>query len=262
MVLAALVFFDPAWPRRRRSRFGAARRRRSARRRRAAAPGRGAGASCRGCDRGGAVSLRRAAAAAAAAHLYGGNVLWHEQGMRFSWRVMVREKNGSVDVRRARHRATGREWHVPPAAVPHAAAGARDVRPARPDPAARAPHRATTSRARPAGRRGARRRARLAERARPRRAADRSRRSIWRASATASRAKRWITRRPASPRRACAQAHRRPQGRSSGTCDSDRHATIAIWALAPLRFAAARPMAARARGGRRRVTDGGAHVER
>ena len=30
------------------------------------------------------------------AHLYGGNVLWHEQGMRFSWRVMVREKNGSV----------------------------------------------------------------------------------------------------------------------------------------------------------------------
>jgi hypothetical protein len=30
------------------------------------------------------------------AHLYGGNVHWHEQGMRLSWRVMVREKNGSV----------------------------------------------------------------------------------------------------------------------------------------------------------------------
>ncbi len=29
-------------------------------------------------------------------YLYGGNVLWHEQGMRFSWRVMLREKNGSV----------------------------------------------------------------------------------------------------------------------------------------------------------------------
>lgn len=29
-------------------------------------------------------------------HVYGGNVLWHEQGMRFSWRVMLREKNGSV----------------------------------------------------------------------------------------------------------------------------------------------------------------------
>ena len=34
--------------------------------------------------------------AAAALSRYGGNVLWHEQGMRFSWRVMVREKNGSV----------------------------------------------------------------------------------------------------------------------------------------------------------------------
>ncbi len=28
--------------------------------------------------------------------LYGGNVLWHEQGMRFSWRVMIREKNGHL----------------------------------------------------------------------------------------------------------------------------------------------------------------------
>lgn len=27
---------------------------------------------------------------------YGGSVRWHEQGMRFSWRVMVREKNGSI----------------------------------------------------------------------------------------------------------------------------------------------------------------------
>ncbi len=30
------------------------------------------------------------------AFAYGGNVHWHEQGMRFSWRVMVREKNASV----------------------------------------------------------------------------------------------------------------------------------------------------------------------
>lgn len=47
------------------------------------------------------------------AYLYGGNHLWHEQGMRWSWRVMSREKNGSVlfivtDPR------TGRERHVPP----------------------------------------------------------------------------------------------------------------------------------------------------
>ncbi|MBN1208030.1 MAG: HTTM domain-containing protein [Myxococcaceae bacterium] len=46
-------------------------------------------------------------------HLYGGNVLWHEQGMRFSWRVMAREKNGSVTFV-VRSPATGREWHVPP----------------------------------------------------------------------------------------------------------------------------------------------------
>lgn len=29
-------------------------------------------------------------------HLYGGNVLWHEQGMRFSWRVMIRAKGGAT----------------------------------------------------------------------------------------------------------------------------------------------------------------------
>ncbi|MEM7079753.1 MAG: HTTM domain-containing protein [Pseudomonadota bacterium] len=30
---------------------------------------------------------------------YPGSVLWHEQGMRFSWRVMLREKSGSVEYR-------------------------------------------------------------------------------------------------------------------------------------------------------------------
>ncbi len=33
------------------------------------------------------------------AHLYDGSVLWHEQGMRYSWRVMLREKNGSISYR-------------------------------------------------------------------------------------------------------------------------------------------------------------------
>ncbi|RKH17714.1 HTTM domain-containing protein [Corallococcus sp. CA047B] len=46
-------------------------------------------------------------------HVYGGNVLWHEQGMRFSWRVMTREKNGSATFM-VRDSVTGREWHVPP----------------------------------------------------------------------------------------------------------------------------------------------------
>jgi vitamin K-dependent gamma-carboxylase len=45
---------------------------------------------------------------------YGGNVRWHEQGMRFSWRVMVREKNGTVTFL-VRSKRTGRVWHVSPA---------------------------------------------------------------------------------------------------------------------------------------------------
>lgn len=44
---------------------------------------------------------------------YGGDVLWHEQGMRWSWKVMVREKNGSIDYR-VRNPETGREWQVGP----------------------------------------------------------------------------------------------------------------------------------------------------
>ena len=45
---------------------------------------------------------------------YGGNVRWHEQGLRFSWRVMVREKNGSVHFR-VRSQRTGRVYEVSPA---------------------------------------------------------------------------------------------------------------------------------------------------
>jgi vitamin K-dependent gamma-carboxylase len=44
---------------------------------------------------------------------YGGDVRWHEQGMRFSWRVMVREKNGSVTFR-VRQKQTGRVVFVSP----------------------------------------------------------------------------------------------------------------------------------------------------
>lgn len=49
------------------------------------------------------------------AHLYGGNVSWHEQGMRLSWRVMTREKNGSVTfIVIDPHSRPPREWHIPP----------------------------------------------------------------------------------------------------------------------------------------------------
>jgi hypothetical protein len=47
------------------------------------------------------------------AHLYPGDVLWHEQGMRYSWRVMVREKNGSIRYR-VRWRDADREVQVLP----------------------------------------------------------------------------------------------------------------------------------------------------
>lgn len=87
MSLAALVFFEPSWPRRLWSKLGPA----------PALVATGAGG-------------RRATLGLAAAALYaglqlfmplrylayGGNVLWHEQGMRFSWRVMVRAKGGGT----------------------------------------------------------------------------------------------------------------------------------------------------------------------
>lgn len=44
---------------------------------------------------------------------YGGNVLWHEQGMRFSWRVMLRAKGGTTTFI-VRDRSTGRTFHVSP----------------------------------------------------------------------------------------------------------------------------------------------------
>ncbi|PZR14495.1 MAG: gamma carboxylase [Archangium gephyra] len=44
---------------------------------------------------------------------YGGDVSWHEQGMRFSWRVMTREKNGTVTYV-VKQKDSGREWHVSP----------------------------------------------------------------------------------------------------------------------------------------------------
>jgi hypothetical protein len=44
---------------------------------------------------------------------YGDNVLWHEQGMRWAWKVMVREKNGSVTYRVKRPGAE-REQFVSP----------------------------------------------------------------------------------------------------------------------------------------------------
>jgi hypothetical protein len=107
MSLAALVFFTPGWPRTWLRRFG------------------GALATPRAAPVGSAGPLARWSLALGVAYCalqlalpirylaYGGNVLWHEQGMRFSWRVMVRAKGGGttfmVHSARANH-----TWHVSP----------------------------------------------------------------------------------------------------------------------------------------------------
>ncbi len=89
MAVTALVFFEPDWPRRvlRRVRLASA----------VAPPP----ASSLRPLRPWALAVLAAYAALQLlvplrAFAYGGNVLWHEQGMRFSWRVMCREKNASV----------------------------------------------------------------------------------------------------------------------------------------------------------------------
>jgi hypothetical protein len=112
MSCVATVFFDPSWPRRAARIFGG----RLVRLREWSAPS-------------GVVPPRRVLSTSLAfglalfavvqvlaplrAHVYGGNVLWHEQGMRWSWRVMCREKDGSVAYR-AKVAGRERELVVPP----------------------------------------------------------------------------------------------------------------------------------------------------
>ena len=106
MTAAATVFFPPSWPRRflgRRMAWVGPRLEESGPVR--ASPGRLAMLL-------GAVVLFQVLWPLRA-HAYGGNVLWHEQGMRFSWRVLCREKNGSVRYR-VRWAGSERERYVFP----------------------------------------------------------------------------------------------------------------------------------------------------
>ena len=128
MVAAALVFFDSDWPKQLLTRARALTKARQS------APERSRGgetephrAALRTAEAPHPVSwqLRRPGIALALAYctfqlffplrhrLYGGNVLWHEQGMRFAWKVMVREKNGDVTYLVDSPRA-GRRWYVDP----------------------------------------------------------------------------------------------------------------------------------------------------
>jgi hypothetical protein len=111
MVVAALVFFDPSWPRTLVARI-MAERPLSPRSEKRETERRGLRTANLGVALAGAFLLVQIAAPLRA-HLYGGGVSWHEQGMRFSWRVMTRAKNGSLDYV-VREPASGREWRVSP----------------------------------------------------------------------------------------------------------------------------------------------------
>jgi vitamin K-dependent gamma-carboxylase len=115
MTAAALVFFSPDWPRylaRRLARRDASLAP-SAQTGRAAPTARTPGARARWAVALGAGYCLLQAALPLRFVLYGGNVRWHEQGMRFSWRVMVREKNGSVTFR-VLSEPSGKEYQVGP----------------------------------------------------------------------------------------------------------------------------------------------------
>ncbi|WP_437567501.1 HTTM domain-containing protein [Sorangium sp. So ce542] len=121
MVLSALVFFSPSWPRWLLARARALLGRGGAGARPPAADDPAASPAARGPrPRTRALGLALGAAYCAVQLAlplrflaYGGDVRWHEQGMRFSWRVMVREKNGSITFI-VRSTQTGRTWHVSP----------------------------------------------------------------------------------------------------------------------------------------------------
>ena len=121
MVVAALVFFDASWPRRVAA-FG--RRLLSGARAAAVSPPVVSSPMLPAGSSGGGRWLGAGVVAAVGfmavqilvplrSHFYPGNVLWHEQGMRFSWRVMSRAKSGSVTFN-VRDQASGREWQMSP----------------------------------------------------------------------------------------------------------------------------------------------------
>ncbi len=110
MTIGALAFFSPSWPRRVLARLGwrdvepvAAAAFVAGSRRLVPMAGLAVGALLVVVEL--ALPLRSLA--------YGGNVLWHEQGMRFSWRVMLRAKGGSTTFV-VKDPSTGHVLHVSP----------------------------------------------------------------------------------------------------------------------------------------------------
>jgi vitamin K-dependent gamma-carboxylase len=122
MILGALVFFEPSWPRELLSRVWSKALRHGMQLRMGELLSPARAASCSVTRRSRPHQLALAAGLLYCGLslvmplrwlAYGGDVSWHEQGMRWSWRVMVREKNGAVTFR-VREPSTNRQWFVPP----------------------------------------------------------------------------------------------------------------------------------------------------
>lgn len=107
MAVLTTVFFEPNWPTRIRDRL---------RRRLGESPPAPRASGARPVSLGLAAALVLYSAFQLLfplrSHLMSDSVLWTELGMRYSWKVMVREKNGDVTYR-VRSKVTGREWQVP-----------------------------------------------------------------------------------------------------------------------------------------------------
>lgn len=118
MTAATTLFFEPDWPRRLLARLGGALGRRSGPEGWGSASPAFAPLAASGRFHpvigGVLVSYCLFQALFPLRHLiYEGDVLWNERGMRYAWKVMVREKNGSVAYR-VTDPASGRTWQVSP----------------------------------------------------------------------------------------------------------------------------------------------------
>jgi hypothetical protein len=118
MTSAALIFFSPSWPRRVLAVFGIARGNDAAPREQSASR---EAAPPSDADYAPPRALVRALIAAYVVvqlvlplrhFAYAGEMLWAEDGMRFAWHVMIREKHGSVMYEA--HFANGKKLEVPP----------------------------------------------------------------------------------------------------------------------------------------------------
>lgn len=105
MIAAATIFFAPGWPRRFLGRFGAVVDTALPR----PAPPRWQAIGLSLC----AAYLAVQVALPLRHFLYPGDVIWNEEGMRWAWKVMVREKHGAVTYR-VRFLDTGKQLYVEP----------------------------------------------------------------------------------------------------------------------------------------------------